>query len=69
MFNNSPYNKMNRYYSNIPLNYIKNNQRYKENSNIYDEKDVYHSLNFADDKNICYFLNFLQNLCGSSFVF
>ena len=44
---------MNGFYNSISIgnNYIKNNHRYKENSNIYDEKEIYHSLNFADDKN------------------
>ena len=44
---------MNSFYNSISIgnNYIKNNQTYKENSNIYEEKDLYHSLNYADDKN------------------
>ena len=43
---------MNAFYNSISIgsNYIRNNQKYKENSNIYDEKEVYHSLNFVDDK-------------------
>ena len=42
----------NCFYNSISIgsNYIKNNQRCKENSNVSGEKDLYHSLNFADDK-------------------
>ena len=43
---------VNTFYNSISIgnNYIKSKQRYQENSNIYDEKEIYHSLNFADDK-------------------
>ena len=40
--NNSPYNKMNRYYSNIPLNYIKNNQKIIQNKLIPQKESVYY---------------------------
>jgi hypothetical protein len=44
---------MNAFYNSISIgnNYIKNRLRYKDNSNIYDDKDLYHSLHYADDKN------------------
>ena len=43
---------MNAFYNSISIgnNYLKNKQRFKENSNFLDEKDLCHSLNFADDK-------------------